>query len=218
MEQDAQGTFQQYSLQAEADYWADGAQAHGSRHEGQAGRSRRNISRRAQALKEDEIAQALDKDREALELAGNNWTKKRLIIEQEAAYVTRMYGAQSKEARSANDAVVKAKRDEAQQLREIDDQIAERVVQRKLAAIDAAQAAAQAEVEMGRLSKAQLLQLERQYENQRFEIQRADLQRRIDLMKLDPSMDPAEASAALYAIEALERAASGEAHANRSPG
>lgn len=204
MEQDAQGTFQQYSLQAEADYWATALKRTDLGTKDKLAVEKKYLAARA-ALKQDEISIVLDKDREELELAGNSWTKKRLILEQEAAYVAHMYGAQSKEARSANDAVVKAKREEAQQLREIEDQIAARVMQHKLAAIDAAQAAAQAEVEMGRISKAQMLQLERQFEAQRFELQRADLQRRINLMKLDPSMDPQKLQQLYSQLEALER-------------
>jgi hypothetical protein len=205
MEQDAQGTFQQYSLQAEADYWSAALKRSDLGTKDKLAVEKKYLAAR-QALKEDEIAQELDKSREQLEIAGQNWTKKRLILEQEAAYVTRMYGAQSKEARQANEAVVKAKRDEAQQLRDIDQLIAERADQRKFAAIDAAQAAAEAEVAMGRLSKTQLLALERQYEDQRYQIERAALQRRIELMKLDPGMDPAKLQQIYTQLEALERA------------
>jgi hypothetical protein len=204
MEQDAQGTFQQFSLQAEADFWAEALKRADLGAKDKLAIEKKYLAARA-ALKSDEIAQQLDVDRQALEIAGQNWTSKRAILEQEAAYVSRMYGAQSKEARQANEAVVKAKREEAQQLREIQQEIADREDARKLAAIDAADAAAKAEVEMGRMTSAQLLQIERNHENQRFEIERAALQRRLDLMRLDPGMDPVKLQQIYSQVEALER-------------
>jgi hypothetical protein len=204
MEQDAQGTFQQYSLQAEADYWAAALKRSDLSTKDKLAIEKKYLSAR-QALKEDEIAQELDKSRQQLEIAGQNWTAKRTILEQEAAFVSRMYGAQSKEARQANSAVVKAKREEAEQLRDIQREIQERDDARKLAAIDAAQAAAEAEVEMGRMSKSRLLVIERNHENQRFEIQRAALLRRVELMRLDPGMDPVKLQQIYTQIEALER-------------
>jgi hypothetical protein len=203
-EQDAQGTFQQYSLQAEADFWAEALKRTDLGTKDKLAVEKKYLAAR-QALKQDEIDQDLDGYRRQLDAAGQNWTIKRQILEQEAAYQTRMHGAASKEARAANDEVIKAKREEADQLRAINEQIAEAEDQRKLASIDASQAAAEAEVELGRRSKAELLSLERHFEDQRFEIQRAALLRRLELMKLDPGVDPVKLQQLYTQIETLER-------------
>ena len=204
MEQDAQGTYQQYSLQSEADFWAQALQRTNLGTKDKLAIEKKYLAARA-ALKQDEIAQVLDGYQQQLELAGQNWTAKLQILEKERAYVVQMYGAESKEARKANEAVLKAEQEKKKQLQEIDQQIAQGKRDAALAAIDAQQAAAESEVEMGRMTKTQLLTLEKKFENDRFEIQRSALSKRLELMKLDPGMDPVKLQQIQQQIEALER-------------
>ncbi len=61
-----------------------------------------------------------------------------------------------------------------------------------LAKVDAEASAARTAVELGQLTKAQLAQLEVQFEAQRFQIQSAALQERMGLLALDPDSNPVE--------------------------
>jgi hypothetical protein len=83
---------------------------------------------------------------------------------------------------------------------------AEDLQARRNAALDAVEMArleASAQVEQGTLSRAQLLELERQFEAQRTEIQREFLQARLAL--IDPSRDPVAYAQTSQQIEELER-------------
>ncbi|WP_164963957.1 hypothetical protein [Rubrivivax sp. JA1026] len=60
-----------------------------------------------------------------------------------------------------------------------------------LAKVDAEQAAAKQLEDLGQISTLQLLQLEQQYETQRYEIQRAALAQRLQLLADDPTTTPA---------------------------
>jgi hypothetical protein len=83
---------------------------------------------------------------------------------------------------------------------------AEDLQARRNAALDAVEMArleAAAQVQEGTLSRAQLLELERQFEAQRAEIQRQYLQAR--LAQIDPTRDPVAYAQANQQIEELER-------------
>jgi tellurite resistance protein len=74
--------------------------------------------------------------------------------------------------RQAADAVVRAEREKARQILEIQAEIAKGKEDAALAGVDAEEASAEFEVEMGRRSQAQLIQQERQFENERYAIRR----------------------------------------------
>ena len=94
-------------------------------------------------------------------------------------------------------------RDQAKQGQAVD---AERLKGRQQAALDAVEAArleANAQVAQGTMAKGELLVMERQFEAQRFDIQREYLQQRLAMV--DPTRDPVAYEQASQAIEELER-------------
>lgn len=79
------------------------------------------------------------------------------------------------------------------------------VEQLALGKIDMEQAAAQQLLELGQISKLQMLQLEQQYEDQRYAIARAALIQRLQLLADDPSATPAERERIQAKLEQLEQ-------------
>lgn len=199
-----QGTAQAFSLESEAAFW-DKAKARANL----SAKDRLEIDKKwitaHQAIQKQTIAEQLEVYKSDIEEAGRNWTEKLAILSAESAYVSSMYGAQSKEAQVARDAVIKAKREEAAQIRALQTQIAKGEEDAALATVDAAQSAANFEVEMGRASKGQLLAQEKTFEDQRYQIKRAALLEQIELAKLDPNNDQAKLEAMHLQVEALER-------------
>jgi hypothetical protein len=204
MEQDAQGTFQQYSLQSEADYWAAALKMTNLSAKDKLAIEQKYLAAR-QALKKDEIAQQLEAYQEDLDHAGANWNAKLAILQKEQAFIVHMYGAESAEARKAAQEIVKAEEEKKKQLEQINAEIVKAKQQAALAGIDQGQAAAEFEVEMGRMSKNKLLELEKQFENQRYSIERQGIEQRIQLMKLDPAMDPVKLQQLYTQLEALDQ-------------
>jgi hypothetical protein len=74
-----------------------------------------------------------------------------------------------------------------------------------LGKLDAERAAAKLAADLGEITRAQLLQLEAGFEDQRFEIQRQALQRRMQLQAQDPDTSPAERERLYTRLLELER-------------
>jgi hypothetical protein len=153
MEQDAQGTFQQYSLQSEADFWAAALKRTDLGAKDKLAIEKKYLAARS-ALKKDEIQTQLDGYAAEIELAGANADKKIGILREEQAFVARMYGQESKEARRAAEDVLKAEREKQAQLRELEGMVAKGREEAAMAGVDAQEAAAEFEVEIGRRTKA----------------------------------------------------------------
>jgi hypothetical protein len=204
MEQDAQGTFQQYSLQSEADFWAAALQRHGLSVKDKLAIEKKYLAARS-ALKKEEIGTQLDGYAAEIELAGANADKKLAILREEQAFVAHMYGAESKEARRATEDVLKAEREKQAQLRELEGAISKGREDAAMAGVDAEEAAAEFEVEIGRRTAGQLIAQQRLFENQRFQIQRQGVLERLRLAQLDPMSSPAKLKEIQSQIEALER-------------
>lgn len=204
MEQDAQGTAQEYSLQSEADYWAQALQRTNLSTKDKLAIEKKYLAARA-ALKKEEIGIALEGYQTELEQAGANWDKKLAILRTEQAYVTKMYGAESKEAKQAAKEVIKAEQEKAKQLRELDQAIAKAKEDAAMAGVDAAEAAAQFEVDMGRETQGQMLAQERQFESQRYQIRLKALDENLRLAALDPNTSPAKLQEIHNQIAQLER-------------
>lgn len=76
--------------------------------------------------------------------------------------------------------------------------------QAALAGVDLEEARAQAEVDLGRMSKQQLLQVQLDYENQRYNIQNTAQQARINAMQGDPNYDPVALQKLLDQLAAIQ--------------
>ena len=204
LEQDAQGTAQSYSLQSEAEYWAAVLRRTDLSAKDKTAIEKKWLAVRAQ-LKSEEIGLAIRAYRADLEAAGANWDKKVAILRQEQAFIARMYGAESKEARAAADAVKAAERDKAAAIRKLQAEVIKGEEAARQSSVDAAEAAASFEVQMGRETQGKLLQQEKGFENQRYAIAKDALLKQIELDKLDPSTDPAKLKQLYNQVEQLDR-------------
>jgi hypothetical protein len=156
-----------------------------------------------QALQKDRVSKVLDEDKREIFEADKNAQLKLAIVKKEAAFVKQMYGEDSKEARAANMAVLQADREATNQRIALTKEL---IQARKEAAADQvseAERAAQFDEEMGRVSKGKLLQEERQFQNQMYQIDLQALQREKAL--IDPLHDPVAFQKINLQIEQLER-------------
>lgn len=202
-EQDAQGTAQAFSLQTEADYWDAVLKRTDLSAKDRLQAEQKFLAAR-QGIKREEIAVQIEGYRQELALTGQNWAAKVQILKTEQAYIARMYGEQSSQARAAQVAVVNAEREAAKQREQIEIALGKARADLALHAVDQAEADARFRVQMGVETARQLIAQDRDFENQRFAIRRDALAREQALV--DPSMDPAKFNQIAAQIEALKAA------------
>lgn len=107
------------------------------------------------------------------------------------------------DAKRAADEVTKIQAKAAEDRKKIDLMWMQEAAQARLQEVDAAQQAAQTQVDLGLMTRAQLLDAEQEFERQRNEIRLAALQER--LLMIDPNTDPVTYQQLLVQIEELER-------------
>lgn len=88
--------------------------------------------------------------------------------------------------------VVETKRQEQQQLAALDQARAAGMDEKMMLEIEAAEQVAQQRYQKGEISLAELHALELRYESMRFKVQSDALRERLEMLKLDPSAEPAE--------------------------
>ncbi|AYJ86204.1 hypothetical protein D3Y57_09800 [Sphingomonas paeninsulae] len=189
MEQDAQGTAQAYSLQSEADYWAQVLTRTDLSTKDRAQVETKYLAVNSQLVKE-RIAIVIDGYKAELAEADKNATAKLAIATQELAYVARMYGQDSAEYKAAQAQIVTFKKAAAAQIREIDDIAIQSLAKSTTSQINAADQAAQHRVAMGRETTAQLIAEEQRFEDAKYQIEQASLQREKAL--IPPGSDPVQ--------------------------
>lgn len=203
-QQDAQGTFQEFSLQQEEQYWSKQKERTDL-----SGAAKEQIEKKwlaaRQALKREELAKALDGFKEELAAAGANMTERLGILDREHAYVVKMYGANSKEAAASEVEITKAKVESAKQRIAIAEEVAKAEQALALHNIEMAQSNAQFQVQMGNLTQQQLIELEKQFEDQRYNVQRQALEKKKELMAQDPSTDPVKYQQVLAQLAQLDQ-------------
>jgi hypothetical protein len=125
------------------------------------------------------------------------------IATQEAAFVKGKYGEQSADYINAQTTIVRIKREAAAQIQQIEEENAKAQDSDKLAAIDDAQADARAQLQAKQITNAQMLELDRQFENQRFAIRNVALARQ--RAAIDPTRDPVRYAQINAQIATLEQ-------------
>jgi len=201
-EQDAQNTAIAYSLQAEADYWAEVL-----KRTDLSSKDRAAIEAKYLAIRKQQRAEQWSTEEEGykrdLEAAGSNTSRKLELAAAHLRDVSRMYGEESRQFRQAQDDMTRIQREADQQRIEIERQRAEAQRRIREGEIDDERDLARFRVQMGLESEQQLLAQERQFEVQRFALERANAVS--DRSKLDPAKDPAKYAQLTQNIEAIER-------------
>lgn len=94
--------------------------------------------------------------------------------------------------KKASDLAVAIARDEAKQKLALQGETARHQEAMEMGTLDARKAAARTALDLDQITKAQYLQIEEEFENQRWEIQRAALEERMKLLEADPNTNPVE--------------------------
>lgn len=94
--------------------------------------------------------------------------------------------------KKVSDLTVQVRREEAKEKLALDAEVSRNRDAMAMGRVDAAQAAAQAALDMEQITKVQMAALEIDYENQRWAIQKAGQAERIALAEADPNASPAE--------------------------
>lgn len=94
--------------------------------------------------------------------------------------------------RKVSGLVIDLKRQEARDRKALDAEATRSAEALALGEVEARRAAAQAALNAEQITKIEMAQLEQQFEQQRYDIQRTALEERLRLAELDPNMSPAE--------------------------
>lgn len=206
MEQDAQGTAQEYSLQSVADYWKAALGLDNLSTKDKLAIEEKYLAAHQQLTQQD-IAHELDSYTQKLSAAKNNAAERLAILNDEADRIGFIYGLDSKQYQAAQDAIVKAKQQAAAQIRQVDEIGSQAVEKANLDAIAADEALAKQQVAMGVTTNAQLLAQQTQFENQRYQIQlQAALRTKASAVSSDDPVKLAQINAQLEALERSHQA------------
>lgn len=185
-EADADRKFRQMSLQDENAYWANIlATVKMSKDEEVA--VKRKATETSIAMHEEEFQSEVDKLRKKLELAHGNLAEEAKIGKAIVDATKEYYGEESKQAKDTERQITEYLRGEANERRRIQDDYFKHIADMRHSDIDDAQAQAEYLNQMGALSDAQLLQQQKKFENDRFQIDSDELIRKLNQLKADPT-------------------------------
>lgn len=188
-EADADRKFRQMSLQDENAYWVNIlATVKMSKDEEVA--VKRKATETSIAMHEEEFQSEVDKLRKKLDLAHGNLAEETKIGKSIVDATKEHYGEESKQAKDTERQITEYLRREADERRRIQDDYFKHVADMRHSDIDDAQAQAEYLNQMGALSDAQLLQQQKKFENDRFQIDSDELIRKLNQLKADPTTNP----------------------------
>jgi hypothetical protein len=203
-QQNLAGSFRQYDKQEELKFWQDklaltttGSQDNLA--------VRKNIANLQLQLNKDAFDQELQGLKTQEAAYKNNLQAKLAISQQEAELIGQRYGTESKEYKAAQQQIVDIRRQAAEQIRQIAEIQAQTERDARLADVESQQQIAELDLQMGVINQQQMLQLDQQFEDRRYQIHLQALQERQAALEADPDRNPV-ALAQLHAqIEQLER-------------
>ena len=188
-EADADRKFRQMSLQDENAYWVNIlATVKMSKDEEVA--VKRKATETSIAMHEEEFQSEVDKLRKKLDLAHGNLAEETKIGKAIVDATKEHYGEESKQAKDTDRQITEYLRREVDERRRIQDDYFKHVADMRHSDIDDAQAQAEYLNQMGALSDAQLLQQQKKFENDRFQIDSDELIRKLNQLKADPTTNP----------------------------
>lgn len=199
-----EGSFEEFSKASELSFWRSKLSLTTS---GTADNLsvRRKIAETELAMNKDDYASELE-SLKAKEAAYKNNSDARIgILNQEALLIAQRYGQDSKEYEAAQKAIIEARRQAAEQLKQIDDIRVQSARTAQLTEISLEEQHAQLQKDLGLLTTAQELDMQRQFEQQRYEISRQSLEDRLALDEKDPDRNVVELARIHAELEALEQ-------------
>jgi hypothetical protein len=134
-----------------------------------------------------------------------NMDAKLAILDQQSSLMAQRYGRESKEYEEVQKKIVEAKRQAAEQIKQIDLVRTESSRNAALADIQLQEQQAQLERDLRVLTDANLIALQGQFEDKRFAVQMQGLQERLTIAAADPDGSPVAHSQIYAQMEELER-------------
>lgn len=197
----AEGQFRQFSVESELKFWQDKLRLT-TKGTSENLSIRKKVADLQQAINKDAFDAEIAMLRKQEAEAGNNAAKKLAIAEKEVAEIGRVYGLGSKEYEKAEQRRVQIAREATNQIQQIKDSALETERNRALAMVDADEDIARLSLDIGAITKEQLLAQEMQFEQRRNDIKLQALNDRLALA--DPDSDPVKYAQLKAQIEALE--------------
>ncbi len=197
----AEGTLRQFSKAEEAAYWKEVSTRAGLSGEDKARAEKkwRDIER---TLRADSFSTEIADLEQRKQEAQNNFAERIRLAEQAHAKTVAMYGAESKEAASSFGKILEEKRKQVQQLAQLENIASNVRRDRALAEIEFERQDTDYQLNMGLITKQQLLVQEMQYQERMNAIKLQALQDSLALV--DPQKDPVKAAEINAQIEQME--------------
>lgn len=203
-QQAEQGTFQQFSLQKEVDYWQAVLQRTDLSAAERLGVQRNYLGALTNLRKQDEGSAFADLQAQA-QMYRNNMDARLQIAQQVLDRSRQLYGQDSEEYRQAASEVVAIEREKQQQITNMKQQQLAADQQARLADITHAEQMAQLDLQANLITQGQLLQSQAEFEQQRYAIEAAALEQRKKLLEQDPDRNPVALQQVQQQILALEQ-------------
>ncbi|MFJ7884668.1 hypothetical protein ACIQYF_14415 [Pseudomonas sp. NPDC096917] len=203
-QQAEQGTFQQFSLQKEVDYWQAVLQRTDLSAAERLSVQRNYLGALTSLRKQDEGSAFADLQAQA-QMYRNNMDARLQIAQQVLDRSRQLYGQDSEEYRQAASEVVAIEREKQQQITNMKQQQLGADQQARLADIAHAEQMAQLDLQANLITQGQLLQSQAEFEQQRYAIEAAALEQRKKLLEQDPDRNPVALQQVQQQILALEQ-------------
>ncbi len=197
----AEGTLRQYSKAEEAAYWREVSQRAGVSTEDKA-RAEKKWRDLERTLRADSFAVEIADIEQRKQAAQNNYGERITLAEQAHAKTVAMYGAESKEAAASFGKILEEKRKLVQQVAQLENIATGMRRDKALAEIEFDRQDAELQLNLGLITKQQLLMQQLQFEERMNAIKLQAL--RDSLALVDPQKDPVRKAELDAQIEQLE--------------
>lgn len=197
----AEGTFREMSKAEEMKYWQDMMKS-ADISEAERLALRKKVSADALSISKGEFDLRMESLRVEGDAYRNNFDERIRLAELAYTETAARYGAESKEARKAYGDILALGRQLVDQQAKLDEIGAASSQARQIADIQAAKDGAQAQVDLGMMSKSQMLAAEKGFEDQLYQIKLKGLQDKLALT--DPALDPVAYAQMTQQIEQAE--------------
>jgi hypothetical protein len=198
------GTAQEYGKARERDYWK-----HILDTTKMADEEKNQVTRRYLTLEHDIRQAAFDAqiagEKSALEEFKNNHTARLQIATQMYEQLKARYGADSKEAKAGLAEINKEQRAIAEQALQVNQVVSAAKQASALADIDNQQRQAELQLSLGEITGTKMLDLDRSFEERRYQVKLGALQQLLQLQEQSPDRNPVVLAQLHAQIEELER-------------
>lgn len=189
LEQDAQNTAQQFSLESEKQFWAAALEQTNLSAKDR-GEIEKKYLEASSRLRTQQIAGQIDLYKQEEAVAGKNADAKLAVVQRETAYIERMYGQASDHYRAAATKEVEATKAAEQQKLDLARVTTDSLIKLSQLKVAGEEADDKFLVDMGLKSQAAALANGKKYQTELHAIEMEGLQQRLTLMKKDPNHDP----------------------------